>query len=238
MAIFPHAEIEETVQVNDRTRIDATKSFITQDEADVTLVEIEPVGGNGYIDVTGTKQSDWYLDWEYATDGVATVSVRITTDGAPTTETYTLTVISEADDALFSTDKDIVSIEPNILKFNGGAARSGRNTFLDVHREAQKLILDHINERGYRNDDDSAITKDQMIISEDVKKWSKFKTLGLIYQGVSNAVDDVFDLKSQKYFSMASDASDRATLRIDFNKDAAISSNEINDFDTVELIRR
>jgi len=238
MAIFPHAEVEATVQVNDKTRIDVTKSFTSPDEAAVTMVEIEPETSNGYIDVFSTKQSDWYLDWEYATDGTKTVSVRITTDGVPVTETYSMEVLTEADDMLFSSDQDIVSIEPNLLKFNGGAARDGRNTFLDIHREAQKEVLDYINERGYRNTDDSPVTKDQLVVIEDINKWSKYLTLAMIYRGVSNAIDDVFDQKSTKYMSMANDARNRATLRIDFDKDTAIASDEIKNFQSVELVRR
>lgn len=237
MAIFPHAELEGVVQVNDKTRIDATKSFISKGEAAITLVEIDPDGTTGFIDVTGSSSKDWYLDWEYATDGTTTVSVRITTDGAPVTETYSIEVLSVADDALFSTDQDIISIEPNILKFNGGGARDGRATFLDMHREAQKQILDWINERGYRNTDDTPITKDQLIEIDDVRKWSKYLALSFIYRGLSNSVDDVHDLKSRRYMSEAFEARSRATIRIDFNKDSSITSDEINNFKTVELIR-
>ena len=60
MAIFPHIELEDIVQVNDRTRLSAIKSFVSKDEAAVTLVEIEPESGSGFIDVTGAKQADWF----------------------------------------------------------------------------------------------------------------------------------------------------------------------------------
>ena len=58
MAIFPNAELEEVVQVDDKTRLDARKSFVSKDEADVTLIEVEPEAGSGFIDVTGSSFKD------------------------------------------------------------------------------------------------------------------------------------------------------------------------------------
>ena len=91
MTIFGVLHLEKTVQENDKTRLDVSQSFASSDEADIILVEVEPFGSNGFIDVT----TDLFLDWAYAADGTKTVSVRITTDGAPTTATKDLLVITE-----------------------------------------------------------------------------------------------------------------------------------------------
>ena len=109
--IFPNLILENIVQENDKTRLDATKSFISKDEAAVTLVEIEPYTGAGYIDVTGTSSKDWYLDWSYPTDGNKTVTVRITTDGGPVSSSKTIWIIDSVDDNLFSYDQDLTAIE-------------------------------------------------------------------------------------------------------------------------------
>ncbi len=85
MAIFPNLKLEDIVQINDKTRLDASKSF-TADEAAVTLVEIEPESAAGFIDITptvATNSKQYFLDWSYSgTSRTVTVSVRITTDGA------------------------------------------------------------------------------------------------------------------------------------------------------------
>jgi hypothetical protein len=78
MAIFGVLESDPIVQVSDKIRLKADRSFVSKDEAAITLVEIEPVAGNGFIDVTGSSSSDWYLDWSYSTDGTAVTSLRIT----------------------------------------------------------------------------------------------------------------------------------------------------------------
>lgn len=86
--IFPVLKLEDVVQVNDQTRLDATKSYKTPDEAAITLVEIEPELEAGFIDVTSSK----YLDYQYSSDGDKDVTVRITTDGVPTQLTKVLSI--------------------------------------------------------------------------------------------------------------------------------------------------
>ena len=90
MAIFGVLDFDPVVQVNDKIRLKAIRSFVSKDEAAITLVEIEPVAGNGFIDVTDADPNELFLDWSYATDGTAVVSLRITTDGAPVTVTKNL----------------------------------------------------------------------------------------------------------------------------------------------------
>ena len=234
MAIFGNLELEEIVQENDKTRLDATKSFVSKDEAAITLVEIEPEASAGFIDVTGTSFRDWFLDWEYSTDGTKTVSVRITTDGAPVTSTATMDVITAADDKLFSGDQDITALEPDILQW----IRPGRNTFLDVHRKAQVLILDWINDLGVRNNDLTRVSKDEIVDTEEVRKWSENLVLRLIFEGISNAVDDTFARKAAVYAAREAEAKNRAKIRFDADKDGVAESGEFVPFKTMDLFRR
>jgi uncharacterized Fe-S cluster-containing radical SAM superfamily protein len=101
--IFPKLKTESIVQVNDKTRIDARDTFLSPDEAAITLLEIQAEIGGQFLDVTGTS----YIDWQYDTAQEETITLRVTTDSTPVTITKTLTVISASDDNLFSSDADL-----------------------------------------------------------------------------------------------------------------------------------
>lgn len=235
MAIFPLVEVEKKIQTGDKTRIDGSKSFISKGEDPITLVEIEPEGGNGFIDVTGTSQRDWFLDWVYTgSTRDVTVSVRITTSGAPITKTATLPVITSSDDHLFSSDSDLILHEHDILKY----VKPGRSSFLNVHRRAQEFMLDWFNQQNYRMSDGTAITKEAIIDTNEVTEWSKFLTLQFIFQDLSNAIDDVFDRKSKLYESKAIDARDRGIVRLDLDGDEEINLGEAINLQTLDLVRR
>ena len=143
--IFPVLETEDVVQVADKTRLDGSKTFVSKDANEITLVEIEPESCAGYIDVTGSSFADWYLDWIYtgATRSV-TVTIRVTTDSTPVTLTRTISVVTVSDDKLFSKDQDLVAREPDVLKY----VPQGRASFLNVHRASQTKILEDLDEGG------------------------------------------------------------------------------------------
>lgn len=226
--IFIQAKAEEKVQVDDMTRIDATRTFLSPDEAAITLVEIEPEASAGYVAVT----SDKYLDWAYATAGEKTATVRVTTDGAPTTKEITLTVVSEADDRLFSNDKDIISHEADIYRF----LREGRASFLDFHRVAQKMILDDLDQRGLVDSNGNKLTALDIFDLEEVKEWSRYLALSLIFKSVQGEVDDVYSIKAQSYMNMADKQRTRTTVRLDTNQDGSVDSRP--DFFSGRLVRR
>lgn len=209
--IFPVLELESVVQVNDKTRLDARKTYVTAGEAAVTLTEIDPGDGSGFVDVTATQ----YLDYQYATEGDKTIQLRVTTDGAPELLTKTLSILSAADDKLFSTDAELLPYENDILSY----VRSGRNSFLDVHRAAQDRIVTWLDEHRIWDTQGNRLTKDNIIDIEEVNDWSKFMTLRLIFEQLSNSVDDIFSVKSSKYKAMEVEARNRASLRLDRDND-------------------
>lgn len=209
--IFPVLELEQTVQVDDKTRLCAEKTFVSVDEAAISLMEIEPEAGNGFIDVTSTK----YLDWQYSTDGDKVISLRVTTDGSPVSTTKTLSIQTVANDRLFSSDAELMPYEPNILEW----VREGRNTFLDVHRAAQDRILTWLDEKKIWDVSGNKLTKQAITDLEEVNDWSKFMTLRLIFEGLSNATDDIFHEKALRYKDMEVSARNRAALRLDRNGD-------------------
>ena len=222
--IFPNLECEAIVQVNDKTRLNGSKSFITPDESAITLVEIEPESGNGYINVTGAAPLDplnWYLDWQYATNGTKTATIRVTTSGAPVTVTKTISVLSVVDDKLFSDDSDLIMHESEILRW----VPVGRNSFKDMHRRAQQRILAWLDEKGHTDSSGARLTKASIVDVQEVKEWSIFLTLRMIFQSISNAVDDVFDKKAKYYESREAEARNRSALRYDYDGDGAISGD-------------
>lgn len=233
MAIFPVLEVEAVVQINDKTRLNASKSFKSKDNLPITLVEIEPESGSGYVDVTGSSAKDWYLDWAYTgASRTVTVSLRIT---ASTTVTYTKTisVVTATDDKLYSGDSDITALESDILKW----VPEGRASFLNVHREAQTKILDWLAEAGITNVDGDRITKDRIIDLDEVRSWSKYLTLSLIFRNISNSVEDIFDSKAKYYETMAKDRADRTKLRLDLDGDGSTSIAEDFNMQSRDLVR-
>tara|TARA_R110002020_G_scaffold94189_6_gene226890 strand:+ start:3625 stop:4332 length:708 start_codon:yes stop_codon:yes gene_type:complete len=226
MAIFPKLELESIVQENDKTRLSAKKSFISKTEAAVTLVRIKPDASGSFITVTGSSSEDWYLDWEYSAAGLITVEVEITTDGSPTSVTKTLTVISSGDDKLFSTDAELEVHEDDILQW----VRNGRSSFLEKHRMAQTRIFSYLDQNRMWKSDGTRFDKDDVYDIEEFREWSKFEALAMIFEGISNDVEDIFSFKAERYRELRDGARSRSTLRLDLDEDGTIdeSSEKLN----------
>ena len=114
--IFPALSLETTLQVDDKTRLNASKSFVTNNET-ITNIEIEPEIGVGFISVFNTNPDKWFLDWAYELDGSKVVSVRVTTNLGDRIKTYDTDVLTKEVDALFSNDNDLYAYEPNLAKY-------------------------------------------------------------------------------------------------------------------------
>jgi hypothetical protein len=212
MAIFAVLQSEGVVQVGDKTRLDARQSFVSPYAA-VTKVEIKPDADTDYITVsTSDDSSTWYLVYSAAASVTATVRVTSTTTN---TGTAALTVVTSATDALFSDDSDLLPLEPSLHEL----LPEGRSTYLNVHREAQTKIMDAIYRAGIRDEDDDRLTKAAVIDVLEVQEWSKYLTLQLIFEGLSNAVGDVFQLKAEKYRQLVATAANAATIVLDLDGD-------------------
>jgi hypothetical protein len=214
--IFGKINLEKIVQVNDKTRLNCVSSY-TINEADISLVRIKPEDSESFYSVTSTK----YLDWSYATAGDKTITLEITTDGAPQTFTKTLTIISEEDDRLFSSDSDIIPHEDDILNY----VIAGRDSFLDKHRIAQERIMTYLNDQRIWDSLGNKLTPSAIMNVDEVRDWSKFLTLSIIFNSISNQAKDIFSLKAKKYEEMANSARSTAVLRLDKNDDSVQDSN-------------
>ena len=234
--IFPDFECEPIVQIDDRTRLSAAKSYASKGVT-ITKVEIQPDAGGDWILVSGTKikPADWYTDWQYDSDGTKTPSVRVN-EGTPeeTIKTFEIEVVTEAEDALFSSDADLVEEEPNIL----GWMKPGRNSFKNVHREVQRQILDLLNRKGYRTTSGAALTKTNVVDHSQVREMAKYLALHLIFSGISNQVGDVFSQKAGEYRSKFNTVSGRQIIGLDLNGDSVVDSGEGVNLSSARLIRR
>lgn len=229
--IFGNLELEKIVQVDDRTRINANKSYITPGEAAISLMEIEPEAGNGFLDVTSEK----YLDWQYSgVSRTASVTVRITTDGAPVTFSKDIEILTAEDDKLFSEDSELVPYEPNILNW----VQQGRNSYKNIHRAAQDRILAYLDENAFWDENGNKLTKEDIVDISEFEEWSKFMVLRLIFEGVSNATDDIFHEKALRYKELEFRARDRAIIRVDTNNDGDNDDNkDVIDLRSIEMIK-
>lgn len=234
--IFSDLEIESIIQVGDQTRLSALKSFVSKDEDDITKVEIQPEATASWIDVTGADSRDWYLDWRYTgASRDAVVSARVTAgDAGPTTVSKTIQVISAADDKLFSSDQDLASLEPNILKY----VSLGRATFLNVHRAAQTKILESLDESGIIDTAGAKLTKAAVVDVSEVRGWSRDLTLHLIFKSLINSNDDVFTEKAKFYLNEAAQRKSRSVLRLDLNDDGELDVDEKVTTGSMNLVRR
>ena len=228
--IFPVLELEAILQVDDKTRLDGRKSYTTPDEAAITLIRVEPEAGAGFYDITAAK----YLDYQYATDGTKVVTLEITTDSTPVTKTKEIQVLSADDDYLFSGDAELIGHEHNIMEY----VPAGRNSYLNVHRTAQDKILDWLDAHRIWDVRGNRLTKEAIVDIEEVNDWSKFLTLQLIFEGLSNSVDDIFAQKSRTYRAMKQASRDRARLRLDRDGDGSVADETPINIQTARLVRR
>lgn len=239
MAIFGFLETENIVQVNDRTRLFAGKSFVSKDIGPITDVWIEPETGAGFVKVSGAglNTKDWYVDWQYSTAGTKTVSLKIDVL-LPVPDTVTVTkqieVLTEADDMLWSNDQLLAEHEPDILKY----VTSGRNTYLNIHRSVQSKILDWLDGLRVYNVDGKKLTKADLNLTDDLKQLATYWALELIESGISNRPDDMFAMKARDYRKLVLDLKAKGRIQADLNGDAQITSADAVDMKSFIMVRR
>ena len=238
--IFPSLTLETTLQVEDKTRLDASDSFITSGEV-ITDVLIQSEASEPFISVFNVDPKKWHLDWAYLTEGIKTVVVKVLTDVTPLgrTRSYLTNVISEEDDVLFSDDSDLISFEPDIKNY----LKKGKNTYIYAHRKAQDIIISYLDEQRIWKSDGSVITKQDIaaITDSDVKDqfrmWSTFQTLLIVFESIKVSNEDIFSDKKRNYKELRDSARNRSSLRLDLNGD---NTTDIMPYDirSLRLIRR
>ncbi len=236
--IFPILRTDEILQVNDKIRFDASETFINGSTPAITGVEIEPDTGLGFISVYQLSQQAWYLDWIYLTSGSKVVSLKITAghgDHQVTqTITKTVTVLTAADDYLFSSDSELRSKEHDILRW----LPDGYSSWNHVHRQCQKNILDWFDEIRLLKEDGTRWTAQDVVVKAQVRRIATNMALRMIFSSISNQVGDIFDQKAQMYLAMERDAKNRNYITLDFDGDGQAESDERQELRTMTMVRR
>lgn len=214
---------EDYVQVNDKTRIDVSKSFAQG--TTISDITIKPSASNSAISVYNSGDSNlWFLDWAYDSAAENTVTIEATgADASTKTRTETITSVTAATDYLYSSDQDLFSIETELRDY----IPDTHNSFIYAHREAQRKILDFLGQRGYRNTDGSKLLKTQLNINEDLRRWSTYEVLHMIYEDLSVLNGDRFLEKSRMYKSLKTKYQEPNLIEIDLDKDGTRQNDEI-----------
>jgi hypothetical protein len=235
---FIDIDSESIIQVNDRLRINLKKSAGTNDNSPVLKVEVRPFAASSFIQVSDNMMpidnTKWFLDWEYDSIGTKVVTAKFTFVDTTTVEKdFSISCISEAVDGLYSNDDDLKIHENDIKEY----LKQGKTSFKNFHRRAQTLILDELDRKGFRLQDGSKITKAEILDKSEVKEWSTYLVLKLIFESVSNAKDDIFRIKSEAYRICEKNSKDKAYLIFDWNKDNAITPIDKSFVGSMEMVR-
>ena len=225
--IFPIIQTDSVVQVADKFRISASKSYVLRGSPAITKVEIQPEDGAAFTNVYEANRPDrWFLDYQYDSAGEKTISLRVTVGEGEAeqeeTVTQTIQVLTEAEDHLFSNDDDLKVLESDILNY----LPDGKSSFKYAHREAQRTILEWLYINGYRKHGNQRIQKTDFIDIEEVRYWSRFLTMAIICHDLKKAENDIWDQRAKKAENMAAKFRATTCLRFDYNGDGQLGSNE------------
>ncbi len=208
---------------NNKITISAAASFEFSETSSVATQAFLKLG------VSNTSHTGSIVEY-----GNKIVTVYVSNGNESDTKYFYLKCYSVLGDKLFSQDGDLIAHEPDILNW----VPEGRASFKNVARRSQGLIIAWLDERGYANVYGDKYDKNDFLDINEVKQWSTFMTLRLIFQGMSNAIDDVFDRKSKQYQVHEESARLRASLRLDTNKDGILSDGEGTGLISVGVLRR
>ena len=230
--IFINCQNEALIQTKDKTRIDVSSSFVSGDA--ITDILIKPNDDTSYISVFNADQSLWYLDWAYEDEGDQTITVQATDDTDTVTAEFTITVISESEDNLYSTDAEIFAIEGELKKY----MPEGKNSYKNLHREAQSRIVNYLDKKRLWNSDGTPYAKNQINLYGMLQKWSLYETILMIYTDLTISIGDKFTEKVSEYKALRNYERDRAQIRIDKDNSGTIDAGEIQDLKSFRMIRR
>jgi hypothetical protein len=231
--IFLNCIKEDLVQVNDKTRIDVSKSFVSG--SSITGITIKPSEDDVAISVFNTNQERWYLDWAYSSDGEKTITVQATDGTNTVSQNFTINVITAIEDNLYSNDSQIFAIESELKRY----IPQGRNSYINIHREAQSRILNYLDRKRIWQDNGEPYTKTQINLHGELQKWSLYEAMLMIYTDLLISVGDKFAEKVNEYKSLRNYERDRGAIRIDKNNNGIIDQgSEIQELKSFRLIKR
>ena len=236
--LFPNLRFENTVQLEDMLRFDASKSFVSAGNP-ITDVEIRADLLDNFVSVFSTDNREWFLDYAYTTSGEKTITVRLTNIDGTQERDYTVTVLTEAEDALLSSDSDVYPYEPKLDNY----LPAGKSSFKYAHRAAQAKILGYLDEKRIWKNNQDRYTKEDLVtvigdeFREQFRLWSMFETLILIFESSQVSNSDIFQEKKNDYTVQRNQHRNRASLSLDSNNDGKVDEYK-TDIKSGVLVRR
>tara|TARA_Y100001937_G_scaffold38865_2_gene55293 strand:- start:3232 stop:3930 length:699 start_codon:yes stop_codon:yes gene_type:complete len=222
---------QKKVQISEKVRIDVSKTFAFSGRSISSIVVKPEHDKDPSYDVTNAG----FLDVAYDSAGIKTIHVTLTLDNADTIAlAKEITVVSEATENLFSFDSELLSHEPDLMNYLSEPYCDYRY----AHRLAQSRIMAILDERGITDTDGNRIVAADVKDIEECNDWSKFLALQYIFESLSNAIDDIFADKANRYKQMVTQASNRAYLRLDYDSDGTLESTERGSANTGRIYRR
>lgn len=202
------------VQIGEKFRLDLSRTYIHVSEHNIHLLQVT-------IDsTTWDISTEKYFDYDFSTSGSKTISVYVESSGAghpSATKDFTIEVVSQADEKLFSKDTDIIPFEPDLYQW----LPEGKADYRYVHRLAQTRILAKLDEMGIHDEDGEKLTIDDITDIGEFTECSKFMVLRLIFESLSNQVGDIFHEKARRYMEFEEAACNRVKIRLDLDNDGA-----------------
>lgn len=235
--IYPVVEVDNITQVGEIVRINAIKSFKTPDELALTAVKIQPSASDLFYSVGElTDAQTWILDWVYETAGTKTITIRLEIGATIKDITTSLVVKTSTEEKLFCKDVDLIPHEQDIMKW----VPAGRSTWNFIFRRAQQRIMNEIDKQRIFDIDGNKLTLDAVMDVSELKDWSIYMSLAMIFQGLSNQKDDVFmdkaimyEKKQFEYMQFTMNM-----LRLDYNKDGVMTKADNIGFRSTGVFKR
>lgn len=231
MAAVIIGSIPNKVQIGEKFRLDLTRSFVHPGDNNIQSMTATIEGEEFNI------VQDKVVDYAFDSAGEKTIAVEAECGGSghpTTTKDFTITVVTAASENLFSDDNDILGLEPDLLNY----LPEGRAQYIYVHREAQDRILTSLDERGITDNDGNRIVAADVKDIEECNDWSKFLALQYIFESLSNAIDDIWHEKANRYREMVNQAKNRAFLRLDYDGDGTLEKTETGSVSMGRIYRR
>ncbi len=233
MAIFGIIKSDDQVFTGDKIRFDCSESFVSPDVTFKSPIshEISTDGGVTWYNITLKK----YVDWIFTTSGSKTITLRLT-DSSDNQETFTkvVSVSSLSTANLFSKDVDLYKYEPEIDQY----LPKKWSSWNMIHLEAQKFLLNWLDEKQYFNQDGESYEAQDIMSIEQVREISTFKALEIIFAGNSNVVGDIFSIKRDKYKELFNEKASRSYLKLDYNNNGTIEQEDSTSLNSIRILRR
>lgn len=214
----------------------ATGTFALLPEHSDDFSALPMLGFSSDSDSEAASQTGARVDYVEKTATLLTTDTQTPTAGTSTV-TKTVKVYSAIGDNLFATDSDLLKFEPEIFNY----LPAKYSTFNAFHRQAQKLILAHLDKENML---DAFLEKfDRFDFGDiaEVRDWATGIALRLIFEGASNAEDDIHALKAKRYEDgLEKTFRERAVLHLDLDQDGVASetTGEAVDVRTCRVYRR